>query len=133
MPFSTRRKQLAWGPAASLKRSLSNKRWVEDHPTIARHRSSTPRFPWNGQLEEAETMDNADCRTGDAKRTEDWRAYAWRGELQRSERAWREVLDIGRDQRRELTASPWYGRHRRCRETRFRSGIGRRIRSTATP
>ncbi|HEV7594640.1 MAG TPA: tetratricopeptide repeat protein [Gemmatimonadaceae bacterium] len=110
-----RAQTLAWAgrlPAALV----TYKQWVANHPTDREASLEYARaLSWNGQLDEAETMYAPIARIGDANAQKGLaRVIAARGELERSERAWRDVLDIRPNDAEALTGLAqilsWQGR-----------------------
>ncbi len=110
-----RAQTLAW--AGQLGAALATyKQWVAEHPTDREASLEYARaLSWNGQLDEADTMYTQLARTGDANAQKGLaRVIASRGELDRSERAWRQVLDIRPNDAEALTGLAqilsWQGR-----------------------
>jgi tetratricopeptide (TPR) repeat protein len=110
-----RAQTLAW--AGRLPEALAvYKQWVASHPTDREASIDYARaLSWNGQFDEAEIMYTQMARTGDANAQKGLaRVIAARGELERSERAWREVLDIRPNDAEALTGLAqtlsWQGR-----------------------
>jgi tetratricopeptide (TPR) repeat protein len=110
-----RAQTLAW--AGRLPAALATyKEWVANHPTDRDASLEYAReLSWNGQLEEAEAMYTALARTGDANAQKGLaRVIGSRGELDRSEKAWRQVLDIRPNDAEALTGLAqilsWQGR-----------------------
>jgi tetratricopeptide (TPR) repeat protein len=110
-----RAQTLAW--AGQLPAALATyKEWIANHPTDRDASLEYAReLSWNGQLEEAEAMYTVLARTGDANAQKGLaRVIASRGELDRSERAWRQVLDIRPNDAEALTGLAqilsWQGR-----------------------
>jgi tetratricopeptide (TPR) repeat protein len=110
-----RAQTLAW--AGQLPVALAEyKQWVANHPTDREASLEYARaLSWNGQLDEAEAMYTRLARTGDANAQKGLaRVIASRGELERSERAWRDVLDLRPNDAEALTGLAqtlsWQGR-----------------------
>ncbi len=110
-----RAQTLAW--AGQLPVALSTyKRWVGDHPSDREASLEYARaLSWNGQLDEAEIIYAQMARTGDANAQKGLaRVIASRGDLERSEQAWRQVLDIRPNDAEALTGLAqtlsWQGR-----------------------
>ena len=95
---------------------VAYKQWVAGHPTDREASLEYARtLSWDGQLEAAEAMYAQMARTGDANAQKGLaRVIASRGELQRSEQAWRQVLDIRPNDAEALTGLAqilsWQGR-----------------------
>ena len=88
-----RAQTLAW--AGRFGESLAAyKQWTTAHPTDRNASLEYARaLSWNGQLGDAESLYAELARTGNASAKKGLaRVIGWRGELQRSERTWRQVL-----------------------------------------
>ncbi len=88
-----RAQTMAW--AGRLEEALASyKVWTRDHPTDREASMDYARaLAWNNQMEDAEVLYTELARTGNATATKGLaRVIGWRGDLQRSERTWRQVL-----------------------------------------
>jgi tetratricopeptide (TPR) repeat protein len=84
---------LAW--AGRLEQALSAyKQWVAAHPTDRGASIEYARaLAWNGQMDDAEMMYTQLAKTGNANAKKGLaQLIGWRGDLDRSERTWRQVL-----------------------------------------
>src|SRR5207248_1017235 len=110
-----RAQTLAW--AGRLEDALAAyKVWVRDHPIDREAAMDYARaLAWDGKLGEAEAMYTQLSKTGNAAATKGLaRVIGWRGELDRSERAWRRVLETDPKDPEALTGLAqvlsWQGR-----------------------
>jgi tetratricopeptide (TPR) repeat protein len=88
-----RAQTLAW--AGRLSEALAAyKQWTTARPTDREAAIDYARaLAWNGQMDEAESLYTGLAKTGNANATKGLaRVIGWRGDLQRSERTWRQVL-----------------------------------------
>ena len=88
-----RAQTLAW--EGDLKDALATyKTWVENHPTDREASMDYARaLAWNNQMDEAEVLYTQLARTGNATARKGLaRVIGWKGDLQRSEQNWRQVL-----------------------------------------
>ena len=88
-----RAQTLAW--AGDLGAALAAyEKWIAAHPTDRAASMEYARaLAWDGQLDKAESMYAEMARTGNANATKGLaRVIGWRGDFQRSERTWRQVL-----------------------------------------
>lgn len=69
--------------------------WTRDHPTDREASMDYARaLAWNNQMDDAEVLYTELARTGNATAKKGLaRVIGWRGDLQRSERTWRQVLE----------------------------------------
>ncbi|HWL40143.1 MAG TPA: tetratricopeptide repeat protein [Gemmatimonadaceae bacterium] len=110
-----RAQTLAW--SGHLGEALSTyRRWLADHPS---DREASVAYAvalsWNGQLDDAESLYAQLSGTGDSDAKKGLaRVISWRGDLARSERTWREVLENEPEDPEALTGLAqvlsWQGR-----------------------
>ncbi|MBA3645124.1 MAG: tetratricopeptide repeat protein [Gemmatimonadaceae bacterium] len=110
-----RAETLAW--SGRLDQALTEyKRWITDHPTDREASLEYARaLSWNGQLDESERIYTSLAGTGDIGAQKGLaRIAAWRGELRRSTRAWRQIVDFHPTDAEALTGLAqvlsWQGR-----------------------